>query len=369
MKEPIRVLQVFASLNRGGAEAVIMNLYREIDKSKVQFDFIVNKSNSAYAYEKEINDLGGRIYYLPQYSGFNTVDYIKKWESILDEHPEWQILHSHHTSPAFIYLNIANKKGIVTIAHSHIAGVEKNVKSSLKRLMRYPIRYQADFLFACSSKAAEHMYGKKHNETVIFNNAINIEKFKFDLRDRAIKRKELNINGKFVVGHIGRFDIQKNHTFLIDIFQDVIKVNKNSVLLLIGEGILMDSIKNKVAELKLQDNVIFLGVRSDIPELLSGMDVLVFPSLYEGLPVSLIEAQANGIKIIASDTITSEVNITNEIEFLSLNNSAIQWAETILKNDGGYKRLSTEDKIQNAGYDVKKNAQWLKEFYLEKIDN
>lgn len=362
---PIRILQVFATLDRGGAETMIMNIYRNIDRSKVQFDFIVNEDKDEYAYEREIKDLGGKIYRLPRYNIKNHFLYRKKWEQLLSNHPEWNIIHAHHTTPAFIYLKVAKSFNRITIAHSHTAGSEKSIKSCVKVLLRYPLRHVADYLFACSESAAKWMFGEYSDSTFIIKNAIDTKKFTFSNVIRERKRKELGIENKFVIGHIGRFQTPKNHVFLIDIFKEIYNKDKNSVLLLVGDGELRSSIEKKVKELRLMNNVIFTGVRTDVPELLQAMDVFVFPSLYEGLPVSLIEAQAAGIKIFASTNITKEVKITKLVNFISLKKSPEYWAELILSAcKNGYERKDMRKEIIDAGYDINENAKKIEKFYL-----
>jgi|SRR5690554_89816 len=364
MDNPIRVLHVFASLDRGGAEAMIMNLYRNIDRSKVQFDFVVNKSDYTYAHEKEIRLLGGKVFYLPRYTITNHIKYKKSWQTLLREHPEWKIVHGHHTTPAFIYLKIAKQFNRTTIAHSHTAGFDRTIKSKMKVLMRVQVKNIADYLFACSKKAALWMYGNKHHYAKVIKNSIDAKLFIYNKDNRYKKRKELKLNNKFVIGHIGRFQKQKNHDFIIEIFKEILKRNSNALLLLIGNGELMDKIKNKISDLGIKENVIIIGSRSDVPELLHAMDVFLMPSIYEGLPVTVIEAQASGLKCIISDNITQEVKITNNVEFISLNQSPEYWVKEVMKYDNGYERENMYKKICESGYDVKDNAKKLEEFYL-----
>lgn len=362
--EHFRVLQVLASLDRGGAETMIMNIYRNIDRAKLQFDFVVNEQRKEYAYESEIKELGGRIYRVPRYTLGNYLSYKQAWKRLLCEHPEWLIIHGHHTSSAFIYLRVAKSLNRITISHSHIAGGEHSVKSYLKVIMRYPLRYMADYLFACSKSAAIWMYGKHSHSAYIINNAIDAEKFVFNKNMRKDKRKELQIEDKFVIGHVGRFHIQKNHKFLIDIFKEVHDRNRDSVLLLVGDGDLRQSIEEKVNNLGLADNVIFTGVRSDIPELFQAMDVFVFPSLYEGLGIVAVEAQAAGLHCIVADTIPKEAYVTDLVEKEYLKTSKELWAERILKYAKGYDRRNTYEQIKSSGYDIEETSNWLEEFYL-----
>jgi glycosyltransferase involved in cell wall biosynthesis len=363
----IRVLQVLASLDRGGAESMIMNIYRNIDRNKIQFDFVVNERETEYAYEAEIRELGGRIYHMPSYKIANYFTYKRAWKRLLCEHPEWSIVHGHHTSPAFIYLTVANSLNRVTIAHSHTAGSERSLRSRTKVLTRYPLRYIADYLFACSSSAAKWMFGTHSASASIVNNSIDTHKFVFNEVVRKDIREKFKIDNQFVIGHVGSFQTPKNHNFLIDIFKAIHERNIKTVLILVGDGDLRQSIERKVAQLGLSDSVIFTGIRSDIPNLLQAFDVFLFPSLYEGLPVTLIEAQAAGLKIIASDSITDEVKLTDLIEIVSLKQSGEYWAEKVLQYANGYKRRNTSKEICRAGYDAQENTKLLERFYISKI--
>jgi glycosyltransferase involved in cell wall biosynthesis len=360
----IRVLQVLASLDRGGAESMIMNIYRNIDRNKIQFDFVVNERETEYAYEAEIRELGGRIYHMPSYKIANYFTYKRAWKRLLCEHPEWSIVHGHHTSPAFIYLTVANSLNRVTIAHSHTAGSERSLKSRAKVLTRYPLRYIADYLFACSSSAAKWMFGTHSASASIINNAIDVKKFIFNEITRKEKRREFQIGDNFLIGNVGSFSTPKNHEFLIDIFKDIHDINDKTALILIGNGNLCPTIKKKVANLGISNSVIFTGIRSDVPDILQAIDVFLFPSLYEGLPVTLVEAQAAGLKVIASDTITNEVKLTELVEFISLTEPASYWAEKVLQYVDGYERKNTWNEICKAGYDVEENAKWLEDYYL-----
>jgi len=348
---PIRILQVFASLDRGGAETMMMNIYRKIDREKIQFDFVVNANDSEYAYENEITQLGGRVYRMPRYLLYNYFSYRQAWRRLLLQHPEWQIIHGHHTAAASVYLGVARAMSRKTIAHSHVAGRDNTLKSYAKMAVRYPLRFKTDYLFACSFKAAWWMFGKHSRRAHVIKNAIDARRF---------AHNEKTACDKFVVGHVGRFELQKNHAFLVDIFAEVKRLRPEAVLLLVGDGKLRCEIESKVRT----DGVYFLGVREDIPELLRSMDVLVFPSLYEGLPVTVIEAQAAGLPCVISDAITDEVIITDLVKQFPLNASAHKWAEAILDFADTVSRRDTYDEIVAAGYDIGGQAEVLSKFYL-----
>lgn len=363
MSEKIIVVQVLATLDTGGAESMIMNVYRNIDREKIQFDFVVNEREKEYSFEKEIKQMGGRIFFVPKYNFFNHLLCKKAWRELLANHPEWKILHIHHTSVAFLYLHIAKKKKIFTIAHSHTAGGNNSLKSKIKILMRFPVRYMADELFACSKLAADWMFGNRSKEAYIINNAIDTEKLLFNGNKRLEKRKEFNLENKFVIGHIGNFTEAKNYSFILQIMKAVCAKNENVILLLVGKKENKPDIEDLVENLDLVKKVIFTGVRNDIPDLLQAMDVFLFPSLYEGLPVTLIEAQASGLKCFISDSITSEVGLTNLVEYISLNESPSYWAEKLLSCQYGYPREDKSKDIIEKKYDIAENAERLQKFY------
>jgi len=367
MSKPIRMLHVIGQMNIGGAETMIMNLYRQMDKTKVQFDFIVH-TNQKGAYDEEILALGGKIHRVPQFKGSNFLSYKKAWINFFEKNIEYKVIHGHIGSSAAIYLSIAKRFGLFTIAHSHNTMTESTLKGKMYSIFSYPTRYIADFFFGCSNAAGVARYGKSVVHSNVFsllNNAIKTSDFIFSNAIREKKRNELNLDNKLIIGHIGRFNKQKNHVFLIDIFNMIHKKNSDAVLLLVGDGILRKTIEEKVSKLGLKDNVIFTGVRSDIPELLQAFDVFVFPSLYEGLPVSLIEVQASGLPSVIANNITDEVKITDLVKDVSLKDTAEIWADEILKHAEFVNRRNCYQDIAKAGYDVTSTANWLQEFYIK----
>lgn len=371
MTEPIRILHVVGSMNRGGTETMIMNLYRQIDRSKVQFDFMVHTSDKC-AYDDEILKLGGKIYRVPMFKGTNYFSYQNAWIQFFNTNQEYKIIHGHLGSSAAIYLKLAKRNGCFTIAHSHnTKSIGKNLKSLLYPYFSYPTRYIADFFFGCSKNAGSDRYGKKvvsSDKFKVLNNAIPANKYRYSNEIREQLRKKLNVEEKTVLGHVGRFSHQKNHQMLINIFQALHKENHDTVLLLVGDGELRKSIENQVVDLGLSDSVIFTGVRSDIPELMQAMDVFVFPSLYEGLGLVAIEAQAAGLRCVVSDSIPKEAFVTDLIKSLPLEEPVDIWAKSILQYSKGYVRKNTYEVIKNNGYDILDTAKWLESFYLKKVD-
>ena len=367
MSEPIRVLVLDTVMDRGGAETMIMNYYRQIDRSKIQFDFLVNRPYEA-AYEKEIQELGGKIFRMcplyPQYFG----RYKKEVREFLKAHPEYQIIHSNLEERSYFALKEAKKLNIpVRISHSHNAPRGFDLKSIIRYYFRANLKPQVTHMFTCGEEAGIWLYGKKQQDHVIMmNNAIDAKLYQYHPAVEEEMRKELGLEGKFVIGHVGRFFPQKNHTFLIDIFAKVYQQNKNAVLLLVGGGELETEIKAKVEELNLTEAVKFLGVRSDIHRLMQAFDVFILPSLFEGFPVTMVEAQAAGLPCIISDQVPPQCAITENVEIISLQQSPQQWAERLLTYQNIQKQ-NTYETIVKQNFDIKANAQWLQQFYLEEL--
>lgn len=368
---PIRILQVIGIMNRGGAETMIMNLYRNIDRNKVQFDFVQHTNEDA-VFNDEIKKLGGRIYHCPKYKGKNHFEYKKWWKDFFDEHAkEYSAVHGHIGSTAAIYLNIANKYNLFTIAHSHSTNGVLGISSIMYRIMSYNTRNIADYFFGCSKQSGIDRFGTKvaSNEKIysILNNAVDTRIFDYNEETRTQIRQQLNFSSdNLVIGHIGRFGPEKNHDFLVEIFAKIHKINKNARLLLVGDGILKDDIMRKVESLDLIGCVLFTGVRNDVQDLIQAMDVFLFPSLFEGLPVTLVEAQTSGLKCVISDNIPKDCILIDEIvQTIPLNISAEKWAETIV-SDSKYNRFGRRKEIINSGFDIINTSKWLEDFYLEK---
>ncbi|MBR0445889.1 MAG: glycosyltransferase family 1 protein [Oscillospiraceae bacterium] len=364
MNQPIRVLHVVTYMGRGGLETMIMNYYRHIDRSKVQFDFLVHRDFRA-DYDDEIESLGGRIYRIPR-----LVPWSRSYRKILEQffcvHPEYKIVHVHQDCLSSVALKIAQKCGIpVRIAHSHSASQDKNLKYLLKLYYKRSIPTYATQLFACGEEAGRWMFGGAPYRVV--NNAINTNLYAYDPQRTCEIRTALKIShDTFVIGHVGRFDAVKNHTFLLDVFAEVNQQDPNSVLLLVGDGNLRPEMEKKAADLGIANRVIFTGIRSDVPDLMQAMDCFAFPSIYEGIPVTLIEAQAAGIPCLVSDGVPAECDKTGLIKRLPLAAGVAGWAEMLMKT-GQLSRQNTAEQIVRAGYDIDANARWLQEFYLNEF--
>lgn len=359
----IKVLMIVHEMNRGGIENFIMNLYRNIDRNKINFDF-VEHTNKKCAFDDEIELLGGKIYRCPDYRVINHFEYSKWWNSFFKEHNEYKVIHSHLDSSANIHLRIAKKYGLITIAHSHSSSEGFGFRAIVKSFLKIGFNNCCDYKFACSKEAGEWLFGKKVCYKVL-NNGIESEKYIFNENQRNLLRNHLNIkNDEFVLGHIGRLDKNKNVTFILDILKELNDLGIKSKFVSAGQGSEYDCLVSKSKELNIENDVFFLGLRDDINDVVQLFDVFVFPSVYEGLGIATIEAQASGLKCLLSDTIPKEVDITGDVEFMSLGNSPKEWAEKI-KTMLPYKRENTKQKIIESGYDIKTTVDYLTKFYLQ----
>ena len=359
-KEPIRILNVVPNMRAAGIETFIMNVYRNIDRKKVQFDFLVHNEKKEF-YDDEIEKLGGKIYRLSFKDDKNIIKYIKNLDNFFKEHKEYKIVHGHMQSMMPLYLYIAQKNKVpVRIAHSHNGNYEKTLKGFILHVFsRFSKKYSSHNI-SCSDLAGEYLFGKK--SFTVVPNGINVKKFEFDENIRQAVRNELSLSNEYVIGHVGRFELQKNHRFLIEIFNEKLKENSNYVLLLIGEGKYEKEIKKIVKKLNIENKVKFLGVRKDMDRLYQAMDCFILPSLYEGLPVVGVEAQASGLKCLFSDTITKELKITSNAVFIPLQ-SKQKWLKEIDCNDKCKNRKSFA-KIVAQNFEIKNISKKLERFYL-----
>lgn len=361
----IRVAHIIGKWVGGGVEAVVMNYYRHIDKENIQFDFICDEDSTNIPYE-EIESLGGKIILIPPYQ--KVFKYQKELEKVLKS-GEYKIVHSHINTLSVFPLRVAKKVGIpIRIAHSHSTTSKSEWKKDLlKQVLRPFSKIYATDYYCCSEFAGRWLFGDRlydEGKVVLINNAIDLPKFIYNESMRIYKRKELNIKSDtLVIGHIGRFVKQKNHDYLIDVFNEIHKKNNNSVLLLAGQGPLKEEIELKVKSLNLTKSVIFLGQIDNANELYYAFDVFLLPSLYEGLPVVGVEAQASGLLCILSTHMTAETKIIESTEFLSLTLGDKIWAESILNAYEKYKRRDTTKEITNNGFNIIEEAIKLEQKY------
>ncbi len=362
---PVRILQISYSMNLGGAETLIMNIYRNIDRSKLQFDFLLH-SDKESAYDNEIRSLGGKIYRIPRFLGYNKFSYDKALKAFLLEHPEYTILHDHLMDSATETFRVAKSLGRITISHSHTAQKSLSARKIIRFFFRRNICKYTDYRFACSEDAGKWLYRGKGSFTVV-RNGIETSKFRFSMENRIKTRKALGINdGEYAIAHVGRFVEEKNHKRLISIFKEITALNTASKLILIGEGPLRGEIEKEVERLNLKDKVLFLGARKDVNELLSGFDVFILPSLFEGLPVTLVEAEASGLPCVFSDSFSEEVRLIKPlIHPISLSSPDKVWAEKVLEVKPLEKREEASSLIEKAGFDIHDTAKKLEKFYLD----
>lgn len=366
-EEKIRVAHIMGKWIGGGVEAVVMNYYRHINREKIQFDFICDADSTNIPY-KEIESLGGKVILIPPYQ--KPFSYHFQLKKVLKEE-NYKIVHSHISTMSLFSLFAAMcAKVPVRIVHSHsTTNKAEVVKNIMKQILKPFSKVFATNYICCSELAGRWLFGNRSYDkghVFLLNNAIELEKFKYDAKIRKRKRKELKISDStLVLGHIGRFVDQKNHSFLIDIFNEIHKKESNSILLLVGQGPLEEKIKNKVATLGLTDSVKFLGQRSDASELYQAFDVFVLPSLYEGLPVVGVEAQVAGLLCFLSDEMTKETKALDMTRFMSLSNLPSEWANEILNSVNEYRRQDTRDEVSKYGFNIDMEVKKLEEYYLK----
>lgn len=367
-EEPIRVAQIIGKWVGGGVEAVVMNYYRHINRKKIQFDFICDNDSTNIPYQ-EIEKLGGKVILIPPYQ--KLFKYHKELKKVLKE-GKYKIVHSHINTLSVFSLFAAKCAGVpVRIAHSHSTTNKKEKKKNLlKQILRPFSKVFATDYMCCSELAGRWLFGNKeydNGNVYLLNNAIDLDKFKYDEEKRKEKRKELNIeDSTLVIGHVGRFVEQKNHRFLIDIFNEVHKQKENSILLLAGQGPLMEEMKEKVKILGIEDSVKFLGQRNDINELYQAFDVFCLPSLYEGLGMVAVEAQVSGILCFVSTEIPEIAKVTEKIVFINLENNIKTWTEIIFNHLKNTNRKNTNFTDVLKKYDIKLEACKLEKKYLKK---
>lgn len=377
MADVIRVLHVLGGTGLGGAESRIMDLYRQMDRQEIQFDFLVHSSavncfredapeREPQFYDEEIRKLGGRIYVLPKFRVYNYFTYKRAIKNFFREHHEFRVVQGHMTSTAGIYLPIAKKCGVpVTVAHSRNAGVAKGAKGIATRFFRRNLVQKADYCFACSELAGKDVFGEeamRQGRVKIIHNAVDAGKFTYNPQKRNEVRDRLGLSEQLVIGHVGRFDYQKNHSFLIDIFAKLCEFRQDAVLILLGEGSGMENIREKCRALGIAEKVKFLGNQKRPEDYYQAMDTFLLPSFFEGLPGVLVEAQAAGLRCFVSDTVTREAKATELVTYLSIERPAGDWAK-IIAASASYKRCDTCQMMRDAGFDVATQAAAYRLFY------
>lgn len=384
MGEAVRVLHVLGNTNLGGAESRIMDLYRHTDRNRVQFDFLVHSGEEGF-YEKEIRELGGRIFRVPRFRIYNYFSYRKALKEFFQKHHEFALVQGHMTSTAAIYLPIAKKAGVKkTAAHARSAGVDKGLKGTMTRFLRRNLADKADYLFTCSELAGISVYGEKavqEGKTIFIPNAIDCAGFTFDPEKRKKMREELGLTDAIIIGHVGRFHYAKNHEYLIRVFAKLCQMGTGACgstaengadqdyhLILLGEGPLMEDTRKLAEELGVAYRVHFLGNHKNIADYYQAMDYFVYPSRYEGMPGTIVEAQASGLPCLMSDTICREVIATELVETMSIEKEPKVWAEELQRRIDALvskqeNRKKYAAKMAAAGFDVQAQAERMMRFY------
>jgi glycosyltransferase involved in cell wall biosynthesis len=367
--EPIRILYVNGGImSRGGIESFMMNYYRNFEKEKVQVDFIVHGFEKG-VYDDEIKSMGGKIYNVP----IKSQDYFGNIKALnkIFRSGNYKMVHSHMDAMNTVVLKQAKKCGIpIRIAHSHntMHLTNNRIKYLVNEYARKNITKYATHYFACSEPAASWLFGNSNvgeKRVMYIKNAIDLETYQFDREARDNIRREYNLNNRFVIGHVGRFDYQKNHLFLIDIFNDILKECPNASLFLIGDGHLRKQIENRISELNLSDKVILAGIKDNVNRVMNAFDVFCFPSHFEGLGIVLVEAQANGLRCITSNGVPREVDISGETQFINLKDPRENWVNSLLDVRENPNRNVDYKYFINAGYSIFNESLKLQNIYLE----
>ena len=369
MECPMRVLQAVSIMNRGGLETLVMNLYRHVDRSKIQFDFLVHRGEEGH-FDDEIAALGGTIHRIGYIDSVGHLGYVHALDNFFKSNKQYRIVHSHMNQTSGLILRSARRYGIpVRIAHSHACRPRYSApKAFYKWLIKTLVVCNATDLCACSNDAALWLFGRKNaaSKTKIIRNGIETDAFHLDGYDRDAFRRSIGVHpGAFVIGHVGRFDKGKNQAFLVDVLGSMAQGMPRAELVLAGDGTLINAVREKARLNGLSEKTHFLGIRKDIPALLSAFDAFVFPSLFEGLPLTLVEAQAAGLPCIVSDSITREVDLgANLVQFVSLKSGPEEWARRVLSTQ----RIpqDTIAIVRKAGYDISESAKDLERFYIDR---
>lgn len=367
----IRILHIIPVLDGGGVENLLLNYYTHINRDNFVFDFIVHGKKLGIL-ESVFEGMGSKIFHIPtKHESF--IQNLIAMKRIISS-GNYDVIHAHQREIGAFPMYFAKRAGIkVRIMHSHMAHMKENyLHKTINRFLQIYLKQFSTDWFACSIDAGRSLWGDKETKNGmvhIMNNAIDIEEFRFNASTRHEIRKELGIEGKFVIGTVGRLSYQKNHEFLIKIFMEVQNKNSNTVLLVVGRGELEDEIKKQVFNLGLSEKVKFLGVHTDVPQLLQAMDVFLLPSRFEGLGIVFIEAQAAGLVSFGSDVVVPrESKVTELMNFISLDESTEYWAEEILKYQYNYERKNMYKEIQHSGYEIKQEAKILERFYEKRVN-
>ncbi len=355
-----RILHYIGSLNRGGAQSAVLNFYKHVDRNLYQFDFVSDHPDEIEL-EENIRSLGGRIFYTERLRGANLLGFVESWKYLFESHPEYRVIHIHVRSTSSIVACIAKAYGVSVIVHSHSTSNGDGMGAIVKNTLQYPARWVADYCIGCSSEAGNWMFGPRvcaSSKYLYLPNAIDLSEYSFSKTAREDLRRELGLENVYVFGHVGRLHEAKNHKFLIKVFVGLKKKYENSALVLVGDGPLRGDIESTIKELNMEDSIYLLGDRSDVPRILSAFDSFLFPSRWEGLPVSVVEALAAGLPCYVSDSITHDIDISDRVKRLSIE-SERTWVEGVSLDE----RKDVTDCIVRHGFDIRQSVMTLMNLY------
>jgi glycosyltransferase involved in cell wall biosynthesis len=374
----IKVLHVVGKRPRGGVGTFLINMNRQINTDIIKFDYLIcDPSKEDGAFDKAVKAFGAQVFVLPELKYRNTLKFLSELGRFYKSNHDYDIVHVHSPNIGLFNFYLAKKYGIMNrLLHSHNTKYsDKSISAIRNFILQLPLKFYVTSKVACSKKASKFLFGSKameKGEVFLAKNAIDADKFRYNKKIREQVRKKLNLEGNFVIGHIGRFNAQKNHSFLLDIFQQIVKKDKSAILVLVGNGELEGEILKKSKSFGIEDSIVFMGSRNDVSDLLQAFDVFVLPSLFEGLPLVGIEIQAAGLPSVVSNSITDEIKITDIVEFMSLQDSPIKWAEKIISFKN-YSRTNLFEEVFKSGYDEKIAAKKLQDHYYNltnrKINN
>lgn len=364
-ENPVRVLHVLQRMEAGGTQALLMNLYRNIDRNRLQFDFLVEYRERQF-YDKEIELLGGRIYRTSFRNDLNPFRFYSYLRRFFEEHREYRIVHVHAYTIGYLPLRAARRAGIaVRIAHSHNNRMSGRAVA-VKKIMRTLFPLNANRFMACSEEAGRFLFGDR--DFTVVPNAIDVDSFAYCPEDRVEMRRELGFSDNdFVVGSVGRLHFQKNQGFLLEVFAEILKWRPKAWLLLVGDGPERNTLLNKAQRLGIEDKLVLLSNRHDMPRLYQAMDVFVLTSLYEGLGIVTIEAQASGLPTFASEGVAAEAEVSSLFHRLNLADGPEAWARVVLA-EPVTTRISHINDVRTHGFDIKENAVKLQNWYLREAE-
>lgn len=358
---PVRVLHFVQRMEAGGTQALLINLHRNIDRTKIQFDYLVEYEAPQF-YDEEIHRLGGRVYRTSFREDHNLPKFLGDLKRFFAEHAEYGIVHCHCYTVGYFVLRAAEREGItVRIAHSHnnsMSGATVPIKIAMRSL--FPVH--ATHLMACSREAGEFLFGGR--DFTVVKNAIDVNRFAYSKEVREVVRRELGLGDSFVVGNVGRLHHQKNQSFLLEVFARVAEMRPDARLLMVGEGPLKSELLTKAERLGVFDRLTLLSNRTDVNRLYQAMDVFVLPSIYEGLGIVALEAQSSGLVTVCSDGVAEDANVSPLFERCALSASPERWADAIVAAEGRREPNAGSEGVRAHGFDIAANADYLQEWYL-----